>query len=579
MNINSRSFIFILPVALSWLFLSQNPQLILVSLLVMALAEFLRQYLSATFAIKAENPRQLFFFGVIYKDSEGMFLNRSPHALAEFPRSRKIFLLVGIYILTLSVRFSPAFAALDFIYPAFFSLIITLWVYSGTYKALGKVMLLQILGTCAAFIATPETNTAGFLFWLALSLWAQLQLHSWQLNEQSQRQADESTFNFSFPEIFKAGALVLFLLVCFRVADFFIPEYDDVLRSAPAAMQDASYSFTTKKKKPTIPKKLLQKMAKLKLQAGEVDLNKLSSQNLKIPDLGKIPAGLKLPSSSSSSSSSSFPYGENQQSLEEIKENLAGNKPLNPGDLEKLQSLTKKIETPPEGAATLEQDTKGGTAPDSQEKSIEERIEKLKSLRKDEKQIENEDDAAAYVRSRKELASEVDKLISRDQKNTLLNEELKLQIYFDKILEGIKRFSLMIALIALMAWWLSKKAAAPQESHDAKSFSLPKEVRLRLKTLYKMLLNGKFSAKEEVLKSYYIVELAFKEIEFGRDEDLPPLNFLEKLKRDMPFVAKFAETPIDLFSRVFYGDKNPDDTQILELRSSMQQLMQKLRVI
>lgn len=545
----------------------------------MAGAEILRQYLSASFVREAESPRQLFFFGVIYKDSRGFFLNRGSLPFLDLKRNRKFWLLIGIYILTLSLRFSPAFAEVDFIYSAFFSLIITLWVYCGVYKSLNWVLLLQVLGTSVAFATIDEANTVGFLFWLVLSVWAQLQLHAWQLFEESRGNADESNLLTSAGKIFKAVALAIILISCFRTADILIPEYNENTKPAEVtdkATSNFSDNLATKVKKPIVPKKFIQKTAELKLKAGSIDFSKLNVKDIKLPSAGSGESPIKPPSSN-------YSYGENRQALEEIRNNLDGKNPVSPEDFEKLRELSKKIKSAPDsGGDGMESSgadgSVGQTTTDSSDKIIEDRIENLKGFSKNQKQ--DEDDAAAYVRSRKELASQVDKLMEQDQKNTLLKEELNLQRIVEKLYVFLKRFLLLIVFVVLMTWWLSKKTALSHlEVGEEKSFSLPKEVRIRLKNLYKMLLKGNFSPKDEVLKSYYIVELAFKEFEFARDEDVPPLVFLEKLKSELPFVSKAAETPIDLFCRVFYGDKTPDDAEIVELRSSMHQLMKKLLVI
>jgi hypothetical protein len=55
--------------------------------------------------------------------------------------------------------------------------------------------------------------------------------------------------------------------------------------------------------------------------------------------------------------------------------------------------------------------------------------------------------------------------------------------------------------------------------------------------------------------------------------------FLEKVRSELPFVSKPAETPIDLFCRVFYGEKTPAADEIGKLRTSMRELMKKLLVI
>lgn len=567
MKLNPAAYFLVLPVVFSNAIFCKGAQAILLSLVAMSLAETLRQYLAATFVRELEIPRQLFFFGVIYKDNLGFFSSAKPPP--RLSRGRKMLMLAGVYILIMALRFSPAFASLEMLPMALFSLILTLWVNCTTYPALSRVLTLQILCTSLYFVSQADASVVGFLIWLTLALWTQSQLHRWQ-------QESSVTLTLSGSGISKVLGTVLILFMCFSAADFLVPRYDEEGYTAPAGSNEASYSYTSKKKSPALPKKFLQKMAKLKLQAGAVDLKKLLGSKSEIPNLN-------LPPGKGSSSAPAFQYGENQNGLEEIKQSLAQDKDVDPSQLEKLRELSKKINTPP--------DTNGAAAAmDPEDKMIQDRIDKLKSLQKEEPEIptaagkkvekSNEDDAAAYIRSRKELATEVDKLISKDQVNTLAKEELNLQALFEKILEGLKRFSFLIALTAVLAYLLTRKRiGAANEPGKEKAFDLPKEVRMRLRTLYKILLSGKFTTQEEVIKSFYIVELAFKEIEYGRDEALPPHNFLENLARDLPFIYNSAKIPIELFNRVFYGNKNPDQTQISELRACMKSLMKKLQVI
>ncbi len=578
MKLNPRGFILILPVALSWFGISSNLQLILISLFLMAGAEALRQYLSVSFVREAESTGQLFFFGIIYKDTRNFFLNRNSNSLIDFKSNRKLLLMIGVFILSLGMNFSPAYAEVDFIYSALFSLVISLWVYCGTYRLLNWVLLLQLLGSSLAFAASDKGNNAGFTIWLVFSLWTQLQLHTWQLVEDSRRYDNENVLLTSAGTIVKAVAVSVVLILCFRTADFIIPGGDEQNQEVTVSedTNSSTVTLTTKGGKITLPKKLLENAAKVKLQAGSVDFSKLNIKDLKLSSGGMSGNPLK-------NLSSKFSFGENGRDLEEIKNNLAGDKPVNPNDLEKLRELSKKIKIKPSGTGGSEatgNSKADGSRPDLLDKDIEDRIENLKGYTKDGKQ--NEDDIEAYMRTRKELSDQLEKMIHQDQKNTLEKEELNLQRSIEKLYEFIKRFFLLIVFVVLATWWLSRKKVMPAESEatrDEKSFVLSKEVRVRLKVLYRMLLKGNFSPKDEVLKSYYIVELAFKEFEFARADDLPPLNFLEKLRNELPGLSKSAETPIELFSRVFYGDKTPENKEILELRTSMQQLMKKLLVI
>jgi hypothetical protein len=562
-------------VALSWLATSATPQLVLSSALIMAVAETLRQYLAYSFVNEVRTPRQLFFFGAIYQDAPAMFFNRDSKPPLLFSRGRKFLALAGVFFLSLLVRASPPFASADFLQVALFCLVLTIWINCATFKSLSRLLLLQLLITAALFLAAPDASIAGFLFWLFCSLWIQKQLHGWHLAEATAASPHDFTLNFSISDFTQTVMLMLLLFVVFRTADFFVPAPDQ-----PQITFQAGSKTMAVKGRPTVPKKLLNRMAKVKLQAGAVNLKALAfngtEKELNLP--GGVGKG--LPDVSKTQFSSPFAFGENQRELEELKSALASGKSLTDADLNRFSALSKKIHTDAEVSAN--------TA--TSETEIDERIEKLKSLQHDEpktdlsasekKSIVTEDDAAEYVRMRNELAKDVDSLIVQDQKSTVAKEEENLQKHFEKIAAGLKKFAVLLALTALLAYWLSRKPAAPaSEDEPKKDFALPKEVRMRLKTLYQILLSGNFSARDEVLKSFYIVELAFKEIEFAREDDLPPLNFLEKISRELPFVFNSAKTPIDLFSRVFYGDKNPDDMQIKELRSSMHDLMKKLRVI
>jgi len=582
-KLNLHNFILILPVCFSWIAINENPQLVFASLIVMSLAEVLRQYLSVNLVKETKAPRQLFFFGVIYKDSEGFFLNRSTLPVLNLKNNRKWILLLAVFILSLAMRVFPAFEGLNLSSSLYFSLIITLWVSCSTYKELSRIMLLQILGTLLAFGAAEDPGQLWIVIWLFISFWAQLKLHTWQLLEESRFEPGDSPV-LTTADILKSLVIVVVLIFSFRVADYFVPVYDQAQSSTGAMTVEAEKSKPLTNK-PRVPKKLLQEAAKLKLKAGLVDFSKIKSGNFKLPSFGSEGPKAKWPGSSLSQ------YGENRKALESIKNDLDNERDLKPEDLEKLRGLAKSIKQMPGAGQDSADDTvvDGSTgkpakdnatagAKDSGDNAIEERIDKLKGYTKNTKL--SDDDASEYMRLRKEISDEVDKLMVLDEKKTLLKEELSLQKLFDKVVDGLKRFSLLIAMILILTWWLSKKASTTAaEGESTKAFSLPKEVRLQLKSLYKLLLKGNFSAKEEVLKSYYLLELAFKEFEFARGEDLPPLVFLEKLKGGLPAIAKPAETPIDLFCRVFYGDKLPAESEIKQLRTNMRELMKKLKVI
>lgn len=580
MKLNLNSFILILPVGLSWLTVNPNPQLVLVSFLVMAGAEALRQYFSATFMRAAVTPRQLFFFGIMYKDSESFLLNKkSPAMFTGMSKSRKVLLLIAVYVLTLSLKFSSAFEDLNFLYSAFFSLVITLWVYCGTYRQLSWVLLLQLTGTSVAFASDDGANGFAYFVWLVLSLWVQLHAFTWHLTEESRSGSDEKSILSSSSMALKSASAALILIICFRTADVLVPEYGEVKAShAPAPENEepgATAAGPIKKKELRVPKKFVSNLAKYKLQAGAIDFSKMNVKDIKIPS--GSPGGLfKFPNFK-------LNFGEHGKDLEDIKNNLAGDKPVRSEDLDKLSEIARKIKLPPTSGGSSEMENKEGvndntSSADHTDQIIEDRIQKLKGQVKEGQQTD--DDAAAYARSRKQLADDIDKMMQQDQKNTLAKEELSLQKFFDRLLVFLKRFSFLIALCLLAAWWLRKRVAVKnEETAEGKDFTLPKEVRVQLKHLYKLLLKGGFTPKDEVIKSYHLVDLAFREIDFARKEDLPPVVFLERLQGAMPGISKSAQVPTELFCRVFYGDKTPADKEISELRLNMRDLMKKLRVI
>ena len=587
--INYRTYIFILPVVLSWIALGQTqPKIIIVSALVMSLAEGLRQFLTASEERSYKTPKQLFFFGVVYKNSENFFLNKDNLPLTESPRARKFLVMAGVYLLSSCVRLLPVFATLDFIYVALFSLVTTLWIYCTSIRALSRLLFLHAISVASIFLSQPEISSGGFLIWIILFLLTQLHLQSWYVNERARSATEARSSWFSISKGVRSLALTLLFTLCYRTATLIVPNFSEDPISLSIDSQGANYKYTSKKQSTLITEANMQKLAKLKLQIDSSKISDIAKKDfdlngIKIPDLRRPIADL--------------PYGENQRSLEGLKEKLeepSGNP--SEADLENLKNFSKKIRMKEMQSGQNNENVISGTTStsisarpsqtDDTDTQIEDRIKKLQSLKpfKDQNNklssSSSTDDTAEYLRSRKELASQVDNLIAVDKKNTLEKEKLNLQAYLENLFLKAKKFSIFLIISLFFLYWLLRKKLNPPTDEQApEKISLPKEVRLRVKSLYKQLLSEKLQPREEVLKSYYILEFAFKEIEFPRREDLPPLNFWHKIDHEMPFIAGCSKAPIKLFNQVFYGEKNPDISQIKELRVSMHDLMKKLQVI
>ena len=606
-NKNSLTYWLVLPITIAPSVLFEGAEKISFYVLcVFMTAELVRQHLSKQSIQTEAKNKKLFLFGAVYEDTSGLFgRTKNLSDASAFSKLTALFyvLLAGISI----VGFLAPNSTVVF---SFFLLISSLlWTQAKSMSQLRDLLYFVGFQTAAQFALGTSEKSFLLAAWL-VSLFYVLHLSFiWEGVQQATVKLRNSV------------VLAVVILMCYKTFDLLIPfysrdantaqnrTYDDDETSSSAGQPQNESSANNEKaggKKSFGNSDLvdsgMRSLARLKLKSealGKVDKKDISIDELKIDKLN-LPF---LKNVQAKTTARARAYGKNSAALENYKKLIESGRKLSAEDIEKLKKMADQLEfeenqindssdesqiadaakndAENENSADFK---KSGTAADGKYDSEEaKKIDELAGALgyDNDKSTTIEEDQSKYLENRRKMSEQVDRLIRKDRRNTLDREQLKLQEFLKNIIINVKKFGLVIGLIIILTVWFSRKkyVEKKQKARDIKNISLPAEVRKTLRQLYRQILSSNLPASEEVLRSFYIVETAFAQIEFGRDESLPPSHFFDTLKKEVPYFAEPAEVPIKLFNKVFYGGKPVNTEDIQQLRGQLKMLLGRLQVI
>ncbi|MGZ3727241.1 MAG: hypothetical protein ACXWQQ_15680 [Pseudobdellovibrio sp.] len=595
-KINLLYLILTSPIFLSCITISPfNIKMVTVQFFVMTVTEIARQWLWSEKAQDlSTDKKRFFFFGAVFNNlALNNFFNASEKKAGEPVSAKKTIAFVLMYgISFFGMKFSSGLGNVNYFHLFILSTLSSIWIYCKDLKALNNLLLINLAGNTIFFLNQEDKNFLFYFIWLVVCFTTNFILQRWIAQKQKSENPDDDVRFYSNSYFVKALAISLIVMITFSFYNFLIPIYEenDIGVMLPENFAVTAESTVKKiapalensmlRKKFKIPPDTLENLAKLKMKLSQTDLNRL-----RLSGSGeKNGAGKKLSSLQS----------QDQNDLQALRQQLADGEKLSPEDMKKLTELAKNINTDSRQFESSGSDSGSGTpdAPASSandpslDQTIAEYERQSQKLTPASQKIEmakgepEKDAAAEYTETRNKLANQIDQLMVKDRKNQLLKEEFSILTWLDKFFRNIRKFLFLIILSIIAVWILAKSKIFSQETDlEAGKISLKREVRIRLRDIYKALTSSKLSPADEVIKTYYLVEMAMKEIEFSRPDDLPPKNYLELINKQFPFLGIAVKVPTLLFNRVFYGEKSPSDHEITSLRASLKELMRKLQII
>lgn len=623
-NFNFNFLILTLPLVLNGLLLGPfNIKLIFVQLLTLMLAEFVRQWLWMEDSNDPNLPskKRFFFFGTIYNNStlERFFTDRNS-AISQAQPKRILLYILTYGISFVSIKFSSQFTDSNHLHLFAVSTIVSFWIFCKTTEQINRLHLVNLTMNSLFYLNQNQSRFLPFFIWFLshFIIGFIAQKIDWKKSTSDKNILD----SFSIFDLKKSLVYVVKFYVLFIIFNFALPKFDKdteteslqsntqnvQLSSGPQRAGTKAFEKAKLMKRSNISPETLAEMAKFKTDMENLDLSRLSV------DLKNKSITMQPPQDFSTE----FRRDSNYHDLQYLNEQLKKNKTLTADEIKRLNEISKNIKfeelrwkEPTDSASTAgspDASTAGSSgSPKSNstediiskyEKSVKELSsvlnksstsstpERLDAIQKtlsnpDTKSKTESDLTHEYNEVRNQVSQQVDQLMSQQQKVTQLKQEMKILSIFDRINNNSVKFILLIAISISLIFLLSNRGTfgKSKKNKSSNQISLPNQVRKRLKDLYKELLKSRLSPFEEVLKSYYLVEIAMKEIEFPRTEDLPPQNYFEIVNSKFPFLGGPLKVITQLFNHVFYGEKNPSSSDIVSLRISLKELLHKLQVI
>jgi hypothetical protein len=591
---NTLQYLFVLLAASSVVAVFENTEkLSLIFLLVFAVAETGRQYLFQIRSPAKAKSKKLFFFGVLYNDENGFFTEQKNKS--EITEITQLFKFGYAVLAVFSVYgfFAPNSTT---VFSIFLFIMALLWLQIKNSSQFRELLYFLGFQTAMQFSMGHSSKNYFLFFWMILFFYV---LH------QSFSGEDFSQMKAKFRN---SLVLVVVIMVCYKFFDFLTPIYgaNKSVTSLTAGASDQSAqpdgfrvqnesragSQNSTKGNNGYGLNLYQSVAR-SISAAKLMAEAIKKINLK--DLGATEEKTEklnlsfIKKLQSKAGTRIRSYGKNADALENYKKSLENGRQLSAEDFKKLKQLADKIhleesqlnETSTQTRNDPKQIGKNNINDSEESKKIDELVGAIGANDTNAKATTSDEDMAKYLDSRKQLARQVEQLIQRDRRNTLLSEQLKLEKLFVGAVENLKKFGLLVGFILILTFWFSRKKQGEKttKSDQVKNVALPAEVRKTLRQLYWQILNSKMTANEEVIRSFHVVELAFAKIEYNRDESQPPTHYFETLNKKIPYFAEHAEFPIKIFNKVFYGSKTPNVEDMKLLRNDLKMLLSRFKVI